>query len=164
MLETFCAWLERTPLSAAIQNVDWIIPVGQIIHILCLSVVLSSAVLLDFRVMGLAARRVSIPDMARRFLPWIWTALALMVLSGTVLIIGEPRRDLLNPAFQIKMILLLAAVAMTLMFHVSVRRGARIWEEDRKGNLSVRLAAAATLSLWIGIAICGRLIAYFMAG
>jgi uncharacterized membrane protein len=164
MLETFCAWLERTPLSAAIQNVDWIIPVGQIIHILCLSVVLSSAVLLDFRVMGLAARRVSIPDMARRFLPWIWTALVLMVLSGTVLIIGEPRRDLLNPAFQIKMILLLAAVAMTLMFHVSIRRSARIWDEDRKGNLSVRLAAAATLSLWIGIAICGRLIAYFMAG
>ena len=163
MLETFCAWLERTPLSAAIQNVDWIIPVGQIIHILCLSVVLSSAVLLDFRVMGLAARRVSIPDMARRFLPWIWTALVLMVLSGTVLIIGEPRRDLLNPAFQIKMILLLAAVAMTLMFHVSIHRGARTWEEDRKGTLPVRLAAAATLSLWIGIAICGRLIAYFMA-
>jgi len=164
MLETFCAWLERTPLSAAIQNVDWIIPVGQIIHILCLSVVLSSAVLLDFRVMGLAARRVSIPDMARRFLPWIWTALVLMMLSGTVLIIGEPRRDLLNPAFQIKMILLLAAVAMTLMFHVSVRRSARSWEEDRKGNWSVRLAAAATLSLWIGIAVCGRLIAYSMAG
>lgn len=164
MLETLCAWLERTPLSAAIQNVDWIIPVGQIIHILCLSVVLSSAVLLDFRVMGLAARRVSIPDMARRFLPWIWTALVLMVLSGTVLIIGEPRRDLLNPAFQIKMILLLAAVTMTLTFHVSVRRSARSWEEDHKDTLLIRVAAAMTLSLWIGIAVCGRLIAYFMAG
>jgi uncharacterized membrane protein len=164
MLEAFCAWLERTPLSAAIQNIDWIIPVSQIIHILCLSVVLSSAVLLDFRVMGLAARRVSIPDMAQRFLPWIWSALALMALSGIVLIIGEPRRDLLNPAFQMKMILLLAAVVMTLMFQVSVRRSASSWQEDRKRGWSVRLVAAMTLGLWIGIAVCGRLIAYFMAG
>lgn len=162
MLESFCAWLENTSLSAAVQNIGWIIPLGQIIHILCLSIVLSSVVLLDFRIMGLAAPRVPIPDMARRFLPWMWSALALMVITGSILIIGEPRRDLLNPAFWIKMSLLLTAAAITLLFHWSVRRNADLWAGDGKGRIAIRIVAAVALTAWVGVAAFGRLIAYFM--
>jgi len=162
MLESFCTWLESTSLSATIQNTGWIIPVGQIIHILCLSIVLSSVVLLDFRIMGLAALRVPIPDMARRFLPWMWSALALMVITGSILIIGEPRRDLLNPAFWTKMLLLLTAAAITLLFQLSVRRKAHLWTGSGKGRTFIRIVAAIALTAWIGVAACGRLIAYFM--
>ncbi len=164
MLESFCTWLENTSLSAAIQNIGWIIPLGQIIHILCLSIVLSSVVLLDFRIMGLAALRVPIPDMARRFLPWMWSALALMVITGSILVIGEPKRDLLNPAFWTKMLLLLAAATITFLFQLSIRAKAGVWTGNGKGRTAIRLFAAIALTAWIGVAVCGRLIAYFMAG
>src|SRR5207302_6397454 len=96
MLESLCAWIEKTPLSAGIQNVGWIIPVGQIIHILGLATILFSVLSIDLRILGVVGRRISVSVMAAHFLPWIWRAVALMATTGAILIIGEPRRDLLN--------------------------------------------------------------------
>jgi len=118
MLQSFSAWLETTSLSSIIQNAGWVIPLGQIIHILCLSIVLSSVVLLDFRLLGVGSTRVSIAGMARRFTPWLWSALVMMAVSGSVLIIGEPKRDLLNFVFWTKMALLACAIAITLSFNI----------------------------------------------
>jgi hypothetical protein len=162
MLQSFSAWLEATPLSSIVQNVGWIIPLGQIVHILCLSIVLSSVVLLDFRLLGVGSARVSIAGMARRFTPWIWSALVLMALSGSVLIVGEPKRDLLNPVFWTKMGLLVCAIVVTLSFQYSINRNAKYWDASRSSRLPARLLAVVSLGLWLAIAVCGRFIAYFM--
>jgi hypothetical protein len=162
MLQSFSAWLEATPLSSIVQNVGWIIPLGQIVHILCLSIVLSSVVLLDFRLLGVGSTRVSIAGMARRFTPWLWSALVLMALSGTVLIVGEPKRDLVNPVFWTKMGLLVCAIALTVSFQYSINRNAKYWDENRNLKLPARLLAVVSLGLWLAIAVCGRFIAYFM--
>jgi hypothetical protein len=155
MLESLCAWLEKTPLSAGVQNVGWIIPASQIVHILCLAAVLFSALSIDLRVLGVGARRTSVAGMAAHFLPWIWTAVPLMAVTGAILIIGEPRRDLLNPAFQTKMLLLICALAATLGIQ-SIARGATT---DRPG-WPLRALAVVSLAFWFAIAVCGRLIAY----
>lgn len=162
MLQSFSTWLEATSLSSTIQNAGWIIPLGQIIHILCLSIVLSSVVLLDFRLLGVGSTRVSIAGMAKRFLPWLWIALVLMALSGSVLIIGEPKRDLLNPVFWTKMGLLACAVALTLGVQYSISRNANRWDESRGCPLPARILALTSLGVWLAIAVCGRFIAYFM--
>jgi hypothetical protein len=164
VIPALSAWLESTPLSATIQNVSWIIPLGQIIHILCLSIVLSSVVLVDSRLLGFGARRLSIGGMSARFMPWIWTALIIMAISGAVLVIGEPRRDLLNPVFRLKMLLLVGAVVVTVLFQRAVQRNARFWDENPTRRLSARLVAVVSLALWIAIAVCWRLIAYFTMG
>src|SRR6478609_9517183 len=44
------------------------------------------------------------------------------------LIIAEPRRDLLNPVFQVKMLLLIAAIAVTAIFQETVRRNMEFWD------------------------------------
>jgi hypothetical protein len=156
MLESLCAWIERTPLSAGIQNVGWIIPVGQIVHILGLAAILFSVLSIDLRILGVVGRRVSVSGMAAHFQPWIWSAVALMATTGAILIIGEPRRDLLNPVFQTKMLLLVCALLATLAIQFIVRGAG-----ERLG-WPVRTLAVFSLALWFGIAICGRLIAYNM--
>jgi hypothetical protein len=160
MLEAFCDWLQATSLSTQIQVITWIIPAVQIIHILCLAVVLSSVALLDLRLMGVGAQRTTITGMAAHVLPWIWMAIILMALTGTVLTIGEPRRELLNPVFQTKMILVGAAILLTFGFQEVLRRNAQFWDRDAGHRLSVRLFGAVFLALWFTIAVCGRLIAY----
>ena len=162
MLKSFCGWLEKTPLSVTIQDVSWIIPFSQVIHILCLAVVLSSVVFLDARLLGLGPRRVPVSALARRFLPPVWVAVALMALSGCVLIIGEPRRDLLNPVFQIKMLLLALALLTTLVVQARLAANRRGWGQDGAVAWPARLLALASLTLWLGVAVCGRFIAYFM--
>jgi len=160
MLVSLCKWLESTALSQMIQNIDWIIPLVQVIHILCLAIVLSSVALMDLRLMGLGGRRVSIAGMAQRFLPWIWCAVVVMAITGAILIIGEPPRSLRNIAFQIKMVLLLGALMVTFFFQRTVRSNAQYWDQSPAHQTSARLTAVVSMSLWFGIAVCGRLIAY----
>ncbi len=160
MIKNFATWIADTRLSHLIEDVSWIVPLVQTIHILSLAIVLSSVAMLDLRLMGLAGRRVTISGMADRFLRPIWWALAVMAVTGVTLIIGEPERSLPNPAFQLKMALLAAVIAMTLVFQHTVRRNAEFWDLSPARRRRARFTATLSLTLWLGVAVCGRLIAY----
>ncbi len=162
MLEHLCAWLEKTPLSAGIQNVGWIIPASQIVHILGLAAILFSVLSIDLRVLGVGGGRATVPGVAAHFLPAIWSAVPLMAITGAILIIGEPRRDLLNPVFQTKMLLLVCALAVTLCVQVMVRGAPSLGAAGDRVGWPLRTLAVVSLALWFSIAVCGRLIAYFM--
>jgi hypothetical protein len=75
------------------------------------------------------------------------------------MIIGEPARELANPVFQLKMLLLIAAVAAT--------RGVQLTLEGQStasGAATVaprsRMLSALALLLWVGVIFAGRWIAY----
>src|SRR5260221_4651312 len=101
-LDSFCAWLDQTPLSQAIQTTGWIVPALQTIHILAIAAVMSSAVMIALR-------------LETRFRRVIWWALPVLLATGIVMIVGEPVRSLENPVFQLKMTLLACAIAVTLL-------------------------------------------------
>src|SRR5580704_11986870 len=113
-LRDLSKWLAATALSHTIQTTGWIIPTLQTIHILSVAVVFSSAILVNLRIWGLLQRDAPLPEVARRFLPTIWPVLLILLLTGSLLIIGEPRRSLLNATFYLKMALLVVAVVLTL--------------------------------------------------
>jgi hypothetical protein len=162
MLQHFAVWLASTPVSVFIQNVLWIIPAVQTVHILAIAVVMSSVAMIDLRIFGLAGRGDTMGQTADRYVPWIWTALAVLAVTGVTLITGEPVRSLVNPAFQLKMALMLAAIIVTTVFQVTVRRNARFWDLSPASAPAARVMALATLFLWFAIAIAGRWIAYMI--
>jgi hypothetical protein len=47
-------------------------PMIQTVHILAVSAVMGSIVLIDLRILGLALRRQHVPEMVRRLMPWMW--------------------------------------------------------------------------------------------
>lgn len=161
-LHAFCEWLEATDLSQVIQTVTWIIPTVQTIHILAIAAVMSSVAMVDLRLLGLIGRGEAVDLVARRFVPWIWFALPVLLVTGSVLVIGEPSRSLENPAFQTKMALLLLAIAATLLFQRPLRRDAAYWEETPARRNRGRALAIVSLALWIGIVFAGRWIAYML--
>ena len=112
-LSEFCKWLAATSLSQTIQTTGWIIPALQTIHILSVAVVFSSAILVDLRIWRLLERDVPLPEVAHRFLPAIWPVLLILLMTGSLLIVGEPRRSLLNSTFYLKMALLAVAIMLT---------------------------------------------------
>ena len=160
MLRQFCTWLANTPPSHFIQDVSWIIPLIQTIHILCVSVVLASVGMLDLRLIGIAGKRVSVAGMSERFLPWIWGAVAILLITGIILIVGEPERDLPNIAFQLKMGLLTAVLLITFFFQRMVRRDANFWNLSPAHRHSAKAMAGTSIALWLAIVTCGRFIAY----
>ena len=84
-MQAFSDWLAATPLSMQIKTVEWIIPTVQTIHILSISIVMSSAAMVDLRVLGVLSRGQPLADVAHRFVPWIWWTLIVLLLSGSTL-------------------------------------------------------------------------------
>jgi uncharacterized membrane protein SirB2 len=156
-MQTFCDWISHTGLSLTIQTVLWIIPAVQTVHILCVAVVMSSVAMLDFRLLGLAGKRQSISGMVRRFVPPVWYTLPVMAATGAILIIGEPVRELLNPYFRAKMIMLVAVIFITLVIQLLSNRNA-YWDTRKSAAM---ITGAISLLLWVGIATAGRWIAYY---
>ena len=163
-LSEFSKWLAATEVSHVIQTTTWIIPTLQIIHILSVAAVFSAAILVDLRIWRLIERDEPLPEMARRFLPTIWPVLVILLVTGSLLIIGEPRRSLLNSTFYLKMALLVAAILLTIGLQRSISSSPNSWDRDRWRRIVGRFAATVSILVWCGILFAGRWIAYTQAG
>jgi hypothetical protein len=163
-LSEFSKWLAATPLSHVIQTTKWVIPALQTVHILSVAVVFSSAILVDLRLWRLLNRDVPLPEVARRFLPTIWPVLLVLLITGSLLIIGEPKRSLLNSAFYLKMALLAVAIVLTAWLQWSLSSSPNFWDKNRGRRMAGQLTATLSILVWCGILFAGRWIAYTQAG
>jgi len=164
VLSDLSKWLAATPLSHTIQTTGWIIPALQTIHILCVAVLFSSAILLDLRMWRLFQRDIALADVGRRFLPLIWAIAPILLITGGLLIVGEPRRSLLNSTFYLKMALLAFALVLTGFLQWSLSSAPGFWDKDRGRRVAGRLAATVSILAWCGIIFAGRFIAYTQGG
>jgi hypothetical protein len=160
ILRHFGEWLAGTSLSAIIQNVSWIIPTTQAIHILCVALLMSAIFIVDLRILGLLARTQTLAALAHRYLTWVWYLLPILLVSGAVLIIGEPGRSLLNPVFGAKMLMLVTAALLTLVLERPLRRATDVRESAPKQRAAVQAGAMLSLVLWTCVVFAGRWIAY----
>jgi hypothetical protein len=163
-LSEFSKWLAATPLSHAIQTTGWVIPTLQTVHILSVAVIFSSAILVDLRLWRLLNRDVPLPEVARRFLPAIWPVLLILLITGSLLIIGEPRRSLLNSTFYLKMALLAVAIVLTAWLQWTLSSSPNFWDRGRGRRMAGQLVASVSILVWCGILFAGRWIAYTQAG
>ncbi len=147
-------------MSLFIQDQFWIIPTVQSTHILAVAVVMASGWLISLRMMGLSGRSHSIQAMANRFLPWIWFALLVLAVSGVILVVGEPARQLLNVAFRLKMLLVAALAVATYVFQKALTRNPAYWNTPGDPEIAVKGVGALSLFVLVAIAVAGRWIAY----
>jgi hypothetical protein len=159
-LDGFCKWLQSTGLSLAISDHFWAIPLLQTIHILAIALVISSVFLVNLRLAGLTGGDQPVDDVARRFLPFIWWPLPVLLITGALLISAEPARSLENPSFAIKMSLLLTAIVLTIFFHRTLIIRPGYWQATSRHRFAARLLALAAIAVWTGIVLAGRWIAY----
>jgi hypothetical protein len=159
-LHAFCKWLGETQLSAVIQNVSWIIPTTQSIHILSVAMVISSALMVDLRLLNVVGRSQPTSAYVARFAPWIWWTLIVLALTGSILIIAEPARSLENPSFQKKMVLLILAAAVTLGVQRPLAANQGYWDDPERQKALAKIVAVVSLLLWVGVVFAGRWIAY----
>jgi uncharacterized membrane protein SirB2 len=159
-LNEICHWIDQTALSQSIQAAGWVVPTVQTIHILGIAMVASSALMIDLRLIGVFCANRPVAAVKARFLPLIWWPLLLLLATGIVMITAEPARSLKNPAFQLKMLLLIVALTVTLAFQFLHRRNATFGDGAAPRAAAVTLAIVSIL-LWSSIIFAGRWIAYF---
>lgn len=143
-----------------LSNVPGFPPIVQTVHILCVSAVMGSVVLIDLRVLGLALPSQPTSELVRRLMPWTWGALPLLAISGLVFIVAQPERYFTNPVFRLKFAMLAPAIALAIVFHRAVTHATDFWDRTRGRRRAAKAIAAVSLFLWIGVAMAGRWIAY----
>lgn len=154
-IQSFGEWLYETPISTTFRDITWIIPAVQSTHLLAIAVVIGSALVLELRLAGALATDEAAGTVVRRYLPWIWRALVVLLLSGTLLVVAEPARTLGNTIFWTKMALILGAFVLTLAFRRPLLRAP-------EGDVAVPAKPIAwmLMLIWVVVIFCGRFIAY----
>jgi hypothetical protein len=159
MIEHFCKWLESTPLSVYCAATSWIVPTVQSIHILGVCAAFASMSMLSLRLLGVWGRRRPVAAIALPVLSWLWPALGVLLLTGIVMVLAEPERELLNVTFRLKMALVAVAAVSGWALRGSLARRPQHWDFSVE-RAAVKPLALALFVLWAAIVVCGRWIAY----
>jgi hypothetical protein len=160
-LQDFVRWLAATTPSIWLRAVSSSVPVllvsVQTVHLLGMSVVIAANGFVAIGLLGGLRSHDALASLTRKVIPWVGTALALMLVTGIILIVRWPQRILLSPAFVPKLVLVACGTA--LLFHIE-----RATNRQQDG-LKVRTPAAMALAIllvltWTAAVIAGRWIPF----
>ena len=128
-IPSWCSWLEQTGVGSAIRQSLWLFPVIETVHLLGMAALVATITVFDLRLIGWVMRGERVSVLARRLLPWCWLGFAVQVVTGTLLFSSEAVKVYVNPAFRLKLLLILLAVAQALVFQWAMYRNAESWDE-----------------------------------
>ena len=161
VLEHVLHALNETAFSTSLRESEWTFSWIETAHVLALAVMAGTVAVVDLRLLGVSFRQQPVSRLVDQITPVTWIGFGLMVLTGGLLFAAQPEANAGNPAFQIKLVLLAIAGLNLLSFHRIVFRDIAAWDNQARPPMKVRLSGAASLALWSGIIVLGRLIAYF---
>jgi hypothetical protein len=157
---TFCQWLERTSVGAGVRESLWLFPAIETAHLFGIILLVGTTAAFDLRLLGLGLREQAVSKLSSRLLPWAWAGFAVQVLTGACLFASEATKCYGNPAFRIKMLLLVLAGLNALVFHLASFRNVAAWDNTRNPPIGARFAAVLSILLWFGIVAAGRWIGF----
>jgi hypothetical protein len=160
MLHAIQDWLGTTALAPFVRDLVWAKVLLETAHILADSLILFAVGLLSLRLMRLAPRDPSAAEVARRFRPWIWSALAAAAVTGLMLLTGAGRRGLENPMFQLKLTTMVSAILLTAALQLTLARSPGFWDASPARRIGAQAIGPLCFLLWLATAFAGRLLAY----
>jgi hypothetical protein len=156
-----CQWINATSFATSIRESDWVYPIIETVHVLAIALLVGTVAIVDLRLLGIVLQRERVSRVAGQVLPLTWAGFVAMFASGTLLFVAQASKSYVNPAFRIKMLLLLLVGLNPLIFHSTIYRSVGAWDGRTVAPGRARLAAVLSLCLWSGIIVAGRAIAYY---
>ncbi len=144
--------LEAFGPAAFFRTSVYLYPAVNLVHVLAIGALVTSAVLMDLSVLGLM-RRLPPATVVGYLRPVAVTAIVVAVITGLTLFSVQPVDYWANPAFRIKMILLVLATLNAILF-----TSFRAHREPKRAG--ARAMAFLSIGLWISVAFAGRMIGF----
>tara|TARA_B100000949_G_scaffold203874_1_gene193181 strand:+ start:543 stop:1049 length:507 start_codon:yes stop_codon:yes gene_type:complete len=151
----FWARLQALPISEHI-GFTWWFPLLESIHVLAIGLVVGTILMVDLRLLGLAATRYPASRITRELVPWTWIGFVVAFTTGFGMFMAGATRYVENPAFQIKFMLLPLAALNMVWFQFRTMRTISAWDDTNVLPTTAKLAGATSLLLWIGVLLAGR--------
>lgn len=147
-------------LSHRLQEVLWLVPASQSTHIVALSVLFASAMLINLRLLGVGSGGRTVSQLARTLVPWMWRALIVLLFTGALQTLIEPVRQFVTPIFWGKMVLIVLLALLTRWVARTLRDNAAQWDDAATRPAVARVFAVVSTLGWVTVIAFGRFIAY----
>ena len=151
--DRYDAW-EQSWIGVAIRESLWLFPGIEAIHLLGLSVLGGSVLVVDLRLLGVGLTRQSPAQVQAAAKWWFLGSLGVMLATGIPLFLSEAVKCCFNNSFEVKMVALVLGVAFTF----GVRN--RIARRDHAPAWLLGVVGAVSLGIWITVAAAGRWIGF----
>ncbi|OFW32522.1 MAG: hypothetical protein A3G76_01225 [Acidobacteria bacterium RIFCSPLOWO2_12_FULL_65_11] len=153
----FFEWCDNTAISAWIRDTTWSFPVIETFHILALTLLYGTILIVDLRLLGMGMRRQPTRFLAGELRSWMNASLAVILVTGVLLFLSEAIRCYGNDGFRFKMVFLFFAVT----FHFTAFRRATAADDESRMSLGMKkVVALVSMTLWLAVGVGGRAIAF----
>jgi len=151
----FFHWADDSAVAAAIRGSTWVFAFIEVFHLLGLTLLLGTVVLVNLRLCGYGLQRQSLAEVAIDALPWMLVGMAVTMVSGSLLFVSEAMKCYDSPPFFVKMGFLFTALVFTFTLH------RKLTKRDAPPPVWGKVAAGFSLILWFGVGLAGRAIAFY---
>jgi hypothetical protein len=151
--------IEASTIGRNVRMSNWLFPTVESAHIMGLVLVIGSIMWLDFRLLGLSSDK-SVTKVSKDVMPYAWVGAIVSISTGVVLWTSEAAHLYINPAFRLKMLMIVLIGVNAAFFELVTRRNVKEWDVNTKTPFGAKLAGILSICLWMGVVIAGRWIAY----
>jgi len=137
--------LEQMGWVKTFGSTGWMYASVSVVHYLTMFWFIGSMAVVDLRVMGVAARKRNLSELADQVYPWAWTGLVLAIISGFFMFATDAGDWAPDRVFHWK----LAMIVISIVFAILVRRGAPKWAALPQIPNSAKVIAGIALLLWV---------------
>src|SRR5256885_13636841 len=159
-IAVFLASVESSNLATAIRDSLYLFPLIESFHVVGLTLVFGTIVIVDLRLLGLASIGRPFTRITSDILKWTWAAFVWTATTGMLMFITNANVYYHNSFFRTKMVLLALAGLNVAIFELTSGRTVHHWHKDAAAPRAGRAAAILSLVLWITIIFMGRWIGF----
>jgi len=138
--------LEQSAWVKTLGETAWMYATVSVIHYLTMFWFIGSVAVVDLRVMGVAARKRNLGELADQIFPWAWTGMVLAIISGFLMFATDAGDWAPDRVFHIKLWMIVASLVFTILVQVFVPA----WSAAPEAPGWAKLVALLSLLLWIG--------------
>lgn len=157
-LADLSAWFSTGMVHDWVIGQAWVFPSMETAHFIGLSLLFGALLIVDGRVLGLC-KFVNMAE-SMKFIPVAIIGFAINLISGYVFLSSDPDSYLYNLGFQWKMILIAIAGVNALWFWLGEHEELKKLADGADAPFRAKVIALASLVLWVGVIILGRMIPY----
>ena len=162
-MHALMTWLEGSALAELLRGSGiWTYGLLNLAHILGISTLFGSVLLLDLRLMGLW-RSVAVASIIRPTVPLAAIGFVLAVISGVMMLSFNTTEYHGNPFLYIKLpVIVLGLINIAIVQRLAAWRRAVAGDMAAPGDRSMlAIAGCVSLLIWLTVVGCGRMIGYW---
>jgi hypothetical protein len=132
---------------------EWLFGLTEILHIIGFAIAIGSIGIVDLQLAGWGFRGTTAAALQRELDPWTKTGLALVTVSGLLILSTDGARYLTHPAMLAKLVLFALAIMFHFSWHTAAARGTF-------SATAARAFAATSVLLWTAVVFGGIFYAF----